>query len=171
MITATAALARRVVLLRELVRLQRENGCKPGKGDVLSKLSEEIHHSALVLERHANPFVRCAAKTNRLLSGLTWPPPTDHKAYAIVAEELKGEMQCLPGRTCLYMDLTSCQLIVGAVASAPGSESRAWFMNRLRTGVRAMHERGWDNSLGLLELTLRNDTDLLEQFMEIWKGT
>lgn len=151
-----------------MVRSHRQHGYRCDEVDALSELSDSIHQQALILESHVNPYVRCAAKTNRLLSSLCWPLQVNEEAYAVLADGLKNETEHLPGRSCFCMDLTSCQIIVGAITSAAGSESRAWFMNKLRRGVRAMQQRGWDNSFELLEMALRNDEDLLEQLKSLW---
>ncbi|KAG9258715.1 uncharacterized protein F5Z01DRAFT_215342 [Emericellopsis atlantica] len=167
-ITTTSALAYRVVLLRGMVHLHRQNGYRRDEVEAIAEVSEIIQQRTLVLEAHSNPYVRCTTKANRLLSTLSWPLEVDESACASLADELKAEMESLPGRSCLYMDLTSCQIIVGAIASAPGSASRAWFIDKLSRGVRGMQRRGWNNAYELLETALGNDEDLLERFATLW---
>jgi hypothetical protein len=166
-ITIASTLAYRVVLLRGMVRLHREHGYRRDEVDAISELSDIIRQRALELGAHANPYARCTAKANLLLSLLSWPLQVDEEACASLADELKAEMEVLPGRSCVYLDLTSCQIIVGAVASAPGSVSRVWFIDKLSRGVRGMQQRGWDNAFGLLETTLGNDKDLLQRFADL----
>lgn len=170
-ITDVSALASRVASLRAMVRSHRENDCRGDAVDAISDLYGTILQQALSLESHINPYVRCAAKADHLLASLSWPLEANDEERVLLADELKYEMENLPGRSCIYMDLTACQNVVGVVASAPGSESRAWFLNKLRKGVRAMEERGWDNPFELLEMALGNDEELLKQFMAVWTET
>jgi hypothetical protein len=142
----------------------RARGCSNTEAEAISELSDSIHRSAMVLGSNANAYVRSTVRANRLLSSLCWPLQVDEEACALLADELKEEMSNLPGRSCLLMDLTSCELIVGTVASAPGSDSRAWFVSRLKRAVEGLRRRGWDNPAGLLEAALSYDKDLREQF-------
>jgi hypothetical protein len=67
------------------------------------------------------------------------------------------------------MDLTSCQLMLGAVAEGKGSQVRAWFMARLRMAVLELRPRGWVRPLEILEKGFVSDVGLVARFRALWK--
>ncbi|KAH7353331.1 hypothetical protein B0T11DRAFT_356373 [Plectosphaerella cucumerina] len=67
---------------------------------------------------HENAYTRNTAKAIELILSLSWPMETDEAKSSSLAAELKDGLAALPGRSCLYMDVTSCPIIVGAIASA-----------------------------------------------------
>ncbi len=102
-----------------------------------------------------------------LILHLSWfPQETD---LTPVAGELKDALCALPVRPCLFMDLSSCQLMLGAVAASEGSEVRAWFVARLRRAVVTLRSRGWKRPLEILERGFVSDDGLVARFRALWK--
>ena len=86
-----------------------------------------------------------------------------------IAVELKEAFCRLEIMTCSYMDLTSCQLMIGAVAARKGSHTREWFMEKLKSAVEALRSRGWDNPRQILEKGFVIDSSLIISFRALWK--
>lgn len=99
-----------------------------------------------------------------------WPSALLKPNLNRLADELKQSLEQLPMRPCAYMDLTSCQLIVGAVVADNGSGTRNWFMDKLTGAARAMQSRGWSDPFSILEKGLRSDIDLMEWFRPLRSG-
>lgn len=113
-----------------------------------------------LLRTHQNPFVRSTAKAMELILNMTCPPQPIGRATEL-AVQLKEALSELPGRSCMYMDLTSCSLILGAVAAEEGSEAHQWYIARLKRAIDAMRDRGWDDPYSILEKTMSRDQDML----------
>jgi hypothetical protein len=47
--------------------------------------------------------------------------------------------------------MVSCPMMLGAIAASPGSETRAWFVGRLRRSVAAAKARAWVRPLDMVE--------------------
>lgn len=113
-----------------------------------------------ILRTHQSLVVRSTARAMELILNMTCPPqPTGRTAE--LAAQLKEALSELHGRSCIYMDLTSCSLILGAVAAEKGSEASRWFIARLKRALDAMRERGWDDPYSFLEKTMSRDQDML----------
>lgn len=122
-------------------------------------------HDLLVVEigallEHENAYVRSTAKAIELIISLSWPLEADHARSAILATELKNTLTALHGRTCLYMDVSSCPIIIGAIASAQGSEARLWFVDKLQRAIRVLQDRGWSRPFEILEGAMARDERL-----------
>jgi hypothetical protein len=78
-------------------------------------------------------------------------------------------MCALPVRPCLFMDLASCQLMLGAIAAREDSEVRAWFVARLRRAVTTLRSRGWERPLEILERGFVSNDGLVGRFRVLWK--
>lgn len=156
-----AAIAERLSHVRQTINRERKNWAKPD--DVPRKAQEYWMLCSMetrTLQKHSNPHVRATAKAFELALFLSASKVGDG-IIARVADELRAEMDGIPGRTCIYMDLTSCPLILGAVAAREGSETRDWFLGRLRRAVRAMRLRGWEDPFEALRRAVEADAELL----------
>jgi hypothetical protein len=113
------------------------------------------------LSGHENAYVRNTAKAIELILSLSWPLETDDAKSSSLAAELKDGLVALPGRSCLYMDVTSCPIIIGAIASAVGSAAREWFVDKLQRAIRVLKDRGWGQPFGILERAIARDERLV----------
>jgi hypothetical protein len=125
-----------------------------------------------------NPAVRVASGgleiLLRLLSSspsplLPPPAPPASTRLARLADELRFDVEAQPVQPCVYMDMTSCTIMLGAIAAAPGSATRAWFVDKLRRVYTAMRDRGWDNPLRIVEgLLSQPDSGLIGHIKSLW---
>lgn len=106
-----------------------------------------------------NKVVLATAQTIELASDLLWGAQPEAN-LALLAAELKETLEQIPMRACLYMDLTSCQLIIGATAAEKGTTTREWFVDKLKSAAQAMQSRGWIQPFDILEKGLQADRDL-----------
>ncbi|KAI1288167.1 hypothetical protein F5Y03DRAFT_98836 [Xylaria venustula] len=85
-----------------------------------------------------------------------------------VASELKDAICASQFRPCRYSDLTSCQLMIGAIAADKGSPTRAWFMDRMSNAWRIVKSRGCNDVMDILRSNMRLKTSLESQFRSLW---
>lgn len=128
-----------------------------------------LHVKTRMLQSHDNSYVRATAKAAQLILNLSSAPKTGGGAEAL-ATELKDALCQLPGRSCVYMDMTSCHIMIGAIAAERGSETETWFVKKLRPGVKTMQSRGWGDPFGFLERTFMADLDMLQQLRGLREG-
>ncbi|KAL2860971.1 uncharacterized protein BJX67DRAFT_317822 [Aspergillus lucknowensis] len=127
-----------------------------------------LHYEARSLRASDNLHIDAAARAIELVLYLLWPSQsTAH--LTLLAGELGAVMRRFPVQGCSYMQLTSFQLMVGAVAAEEGSAARAWFIDILSTSVRCMQLRGWQEPLNLLKLRPASDIGLIDRFRHLWK--
>ncbi|OIW31260.1 hypothetical protein CONLIGDRAFT_713710 [Coniochaeta ligniaria NRRL 30616] len=122
---------------------------------------------ARALRSQDNPYLQAASRSMELILHLSpFPQQTN---FTLIAGELKDAWGALPVRPCLFMDLASCQLMLGAVAAGGDSEIRAWFVARMRRAVVRLRSRGWGRPLEILERGFVSDDGLVERFRVLWK--
>jgi hypothetical protein len=120
-----------------------------------------------------NPAVRVASGgleiLLRLLSASPSPLPPASTRLARLADELRADVEAQPVQPCVYMDMTSCTIMLGAIAAAPGSATRAWFVDKLRRVYTAMRDRGWDDPLRIIDSLLSQpDAGLIGLIKSLW---
>lgn len=151
--------------------IDRHRNYPPGS-DVEAKQIEEVWNSLLcqtrALRLEDNPFVQATSRAIELILYLSWFPHLEGN-FTLLANELKEVLSGLPMRPCLFMDITSCQLMLGAVAARKGSQTRAWFVAKLRTAVLALRSRGWVQPLEILEKGFVAEGVLVSRFRALWK--
>ncbi|KAH9904170.1 hypothetical protein F4778DRAFT_734282 [Xylariomycetidae sp. FL2044] len=98
---------------------------------------------------YASPSIHITSLTVELVLHLIWPrqPETD---VTPLAKQLQEALMSLPVRPCSYMDLTSRQLMIGAIVARPGSETRMWFVEKIRKAVVQLKSRGWEDPLEII---------------------
>lgn len=69
------------------------------------------------------------------------------------------------------MDLTSFQLVIGAIAADKASPVRAWFVDRISKAVSWMQRHGWHAPLSVAETVIGAELDdgLVGQFKALWR--
>ncbi|KAI8631870.1 hypothetical protein F5Y19DRAFT_422399, partial [Xylariaceae sp. FL1651] len=116
-----------------------------------------------------NLVVQATSIAFELIIYLSWSPRPGAINLTAIAGELKEAICGLPVRPCSYMDLTSCQLIVGAIAAYKDSPTRAWFVDKFKNVLHALKSRGWDNAIDILEKGFALDESLVTRFTELRK--
>lgn len=84
------------------------------------------------------------------------------------AAGMKEALSKSTNRRCFYMDLTSFHLMIGAITAEEGSQTKAWFIDKLRRAVLAVEARGWERPLEVLEKGLVLDEDLASSLRALW---
>ncbi|KAI9825940.1 MAG: hypothetical protein M1819_000459 [Sarea resinae] len=140
--------------------------------DIQAKEIEKWWNSLLCQARALrfddNPFVQATSRAIELILHLSWCPQPEAN-LTLLAGELREAWCQLPVRPCLFMTLTSCQLMLGAVAAGEGSQDRAWFMATLKGAVLALRSRGWVRPLEILETGFVSDVGLVARFRALWR--
>ncbi|KAL4973656.1 hypothetical protein BDW66DRAFT_100158 [Aspergillus desertorum] len=129
-----------------------------------------LHYEARNLRATDNLHIDAAARTIELVLYLLWP--TQSAAHlTLLAGELKEVICRFPIKGCTYMDLTSFQLVVGAIAADKASPVRAWFVERISKAVRWVQRRGWRDPLSIVETVFAAEPDdgLLGRFKTLWR--
>lgn len=170
-ITKLSSICDNVVQLWRAINFHHQNPLDPIS--IAKNIEEplaEVHYQARALRSPDNVHIDAAARAIELVLHLLWP--TQSPAHlTLLASELRGRRSHFPVRHCPYMDLTSFQLMIGAVAAERRSDTRAWFVDRVARSVRWMQNRGWHEPLSLVEerAGLDGDTGLKGQFKALWK--
>ena len=130
-------------------------------------LWQKVEEEALALQTNEDPHAQAASFATQLALHLLWPssPETD---LTPIARELKEATCRFPARFCPFMELTSCQLVLGAIASGAGSDVRSWFVERLRRTVHDVRSRGWKRPLGFVGRRCVVDVGLAARIKEVW---
>lgn len=169
-----ASISDRVIRLRRCIDAYQTNQLSTS-----SIIATDIEESLAALCREAralhaddNPSVQAAARSIELVLRLSWPaqPGVDQdQDLTLLADELKEAWCRFPIRPCAYMELTSYQFIIGAVAASEYSPTRAWFVARLQRLVKGMQVRGWNEPLEVLDRGFASDPVLLRRFQSLCK--
>lgn len=127
----------------------------------------ELHIAAQFLGSSSSPYVRVTSLAIELYLDFSWPeqPSAD---LSSLSRRLKDALRQLPIKPCPYMDLTSTSFVLGLVAAEHDSETRLWFLSRLRAVVADMESRGWTRPLQHLERAIESDQRLAARFKAIW---
>ncbi|RDL37372.1 Uncharacterized protein BP5553_04805 [Venustampulla echinocandica] len=168
-ICSIANMSDSLVQLRKLIDTHRKSS---SGSDVREKEIGKIWNSLLCQARSLrfddNPFVQATSRAIELILYVSWCPQLEAN-LTLLASELKDALCRLPVRPCLFMDITSSQLMLGAVAAGEGSQIRAWFVARLRRAVLALRSRGWVRPLEILEKGFVSNDWLVASFRALWK--
>ncbi|KAH8893946.1 hypothetical protein GQ53DRAFT_101434 [Thozetella sp. PMI_491] len=142
------------------------------KSDVaVSKIEESrgrLLQEAQNLRMDARPSVHAMSRTVEILLHLSWGVPARAKLDWLASELQKALCRGL-SRPCCYMDLTSCQLMAGAIAATKGSDTRAWFLSKLGNAVQGLRQRGWDQPLEHVEKRFLSHGRLVVHFRALWE--
>ncbi|RDW76864.1 uncharacterized protein DSM5745_06856 [Aspergillus mulundensis] len=128
-----------------------------------------LHYEARNLRAPDNLHIDAAARAIELVLYLL--RPTQSSAHlALLAAELKEVISRFPIKGCTYMDLTSFQLMIGAIAADRASPVRTWFVEKILKPVRWMQERGWRAPLSIVETVGSDPGDtLVGRLSALWK--
>jgi len=141
-------------------------GPSPSAAESIQDSLSGLHHQIRALRvDDCSQYVRVTSLAMELVLRLCWPSELDLTA---LAGELKDALCTIPVRACSYMDVTSFQLMVGAVAAQQGSQTRAWFFARLKRALLAVRSQGWDEPLELFTNVYISNIWLRERFQALW---
>lgn len=165
-----ADISERVIQLRNSIDVYRKSA--PNLGDSARHIEttwQDLLRQARALRSSTNPFVQVTSRALELLLRLSWSSRPAAEDLTLLAGELRAAISQLPMRPCMFMDLTSSQLMLGAIAAAEGSEVRAWFVARLRRAVSTLRDRGWPRPLEIIERGFVTDVPLVDEFRTLWR--
>lgn len=152
----------KVVAVRDIISTCPEDELGPELLlDEVSRRVREVHDEAEAFRVSDDDEVIAASLSIQLLLYLLWPcsSPADLTPIAGRLETALGSRRI---SQCSYMDMTSCQLLLGAKAASRGSETKAWFANKLTGAVIATRSRGWVRPVVFLEEGLAVDETLMK---------
>ncbi|KAL4899844.1 hypothetical protein BDW74DRAFT_106631 [Aspergillus multicolor] len=159
-----------VIELRKVIGSFHENPSAIAIAQEIEEPLARLHFEARSLRASDNLHIDAAARTIELVLYLLWP--TQSSAHlALLAEELKEVICRFPIKGCSYMDLTSFQLMIGAIAADGAPPVRAWFLEKILKPVRWMQERGWRAPLDIMETAVGDEPDdtLVGRFSALWR--
>lgn len=128
----------------------------------------DILSQARAIRPDGSPSLQAACITVELIIYLSWSPLPGAINITAVASELKEAICASQFRPCYYFDLTSCQLMIGAIAADEGSPTRAWFMDRLKRAWGMVKSHGRDAATDILEKNMLFKISLQTQFKSLW---
>ncbi|KAI0551809.1 hypothetical protein F4679DRAFT_124729 [Xylaria curta] len=154
--------------------MEEMNTCRkyPQKSDfVIGSIMQPMQDmlaKARAIREDGSPTLQSACITIELIIFLSWSSPQGAINLTAVASELKEAIHAKQFRPCHYVELTSCQLMIGAIAADEGSPTRAWFMNRLKSAWQMVKSRGYNDAMNILERNMVFKTGLEAQFKSLW---
>ena len=143
----------------------------PGPGFVVEAIEQplvRLHCQVRALRVNDNPFVHATSLAIEIVLHLSWPAQLELDITHL-ASELKAALCMIPIRVCFLMDLTSFQLMIGAIAAEAGSSTRTWFLSKLKRAVLVLRSRGWDEPLELFDKTFVPNKDIIRRLRSLWK--
>jgi hypothetical protein len=96
-------------------------------------------------------------------------PPFANALSSDIANELRDALGEPKIRLCSALNLTVWQFFVGAAAADLHSETRAWYLHRLKRMFVPMHLFDWQAVIAVLEKSFMPPLTLLEEFRHIWE--
>ncbi|KAI1172786.1 hypothetical protein F4777DRAFT_581549 [Nemania sp. FL0916] len=130
----------------------------------------DILSEARDIRADGKPAVIASCIAIELIVCLSWTPlPGASINLTAVANELKDAIYASSFRPCYYFDLTSYQLMIGAVAADEGSLTRTWFTNKMGNAWRSVKSRGYNDIMGLMQRNLVSTTSLKTQLKSLWR--
>lgn len=167
--------AKVVAMSRSLGELRRYAQSPPNHPTDQTVVEKEVEQplndllqEAQSLRSESNPYVRATLLSIELIIHLSQSDQsTADTTY--LATLLREALCQLPVRQCAYMELTSCHMVIGAAAAKEGSDTREWFVHKLKRGMRAIRMRGWDETRRFLEGGFLCDSGLAGLLRGLWK--
>jgi hypothetical protein len=145
---------------------------KKKKNNEIDRTWSHLLHEAREL-RHAvpeNPYVVATSLSAEILLWLCREnQPTTPGGLTQLAGELRQAIYRFPFRPCSFTEMVSCPMMLGAIAASPGSETRAWFVGRLRRSVAAAKSRAWARPLDMVEKKVCTGMVGGGGFEELWR--
>lgn len=127
-----------------------------------------LHYELRALRAIDDIYVQATARSIELVLYLLWPSQSGAH-LTLLAGELKEAICLFPIQGCSYMNLTSFQLMIGAIAADENSPTRTWFFDRMAREARALQLRGWNEPLSLLQNRNMPAGGLTRQLQALWK--
>lgn len=127
-----------------------------------------LHYNVRALRALDDPYVQATARSIELVLYLLWPSQSGAH-LTLLAGELKDTICRFPIQGCSHMNLTSFQLMIGAIAANENSPTREWFVDRMAREVRAMQLRGWNEPLSMLTKRIISIKALTGRLQALWE--
>lgn len=141
----------RVIHLRKLIESHHQHHFN---ASFIAREIEEpladLHHKLRALRVIDDSYTRATSISIELALYILWPSQSAAH-LTLLAEELKTAISKFPIKGCSFMNLTSFQLVIGAISAETGSSTRKWYIQCLASEVKAMQLRGWRDPLNLLQ--------------------
>ncbi len=165
-----------LVQLRDL--LERHNKSTASSDSLLREIDQKWTNilqltqdlRANASENNLNPYVEATSISGEILLWLCWRNHqsfADHLAH--LAEQLKQAISRFPFRPCSFTEMTSCQMMLGALAARPDSDARAWFVAKFTRAVAALRARGWEKPLGIVRGRVQTEMVGVGRAEELWE--
>lgn len=113
----------------------------------------------------SDPGIDAAALSLELALHHSWPGASK-SLLARIADELGHAINKTAVSHCFFVDITSCQLMLGAAYAGKGSPSNRWFLARFEQVISALRSRGWANPLYLTNEKLLAEFGLLDRLVQ-----
>ncbi|OBR03188.1 hypothetical protein CH63R_12315 [Colletotrichum higginsianum IMI 349063] len=169
-LTHIADVIDKLVALRKTMKAYHEDptGSESLLGEI-SKGVQELYIESKALQSNSCPEVKAAALSVQILLHFSWPSSSPEN-LTLLASNLRAALDTRKIIQCSYMDMTSCQLMLGAMSADYGSETKAWFAGRLKAAVIALRSRGLVRPFMVTDDGLVLDQALMEPFRNIVAG-
>ncbi|KAB5562774.1 hypothetical protein GE09DRAFT_1109664 [Coniochaeta sp. 2T2.1] len=165
-----SAISEDLIQFRKLVDIHRKFPHSSYRVQQILQDRDSLLRRVRALRSEDDQYIQVTALAMELTLYLTWSPlPDSTLNLTPVAGRLWEAMNNLPVRPCMFMDLASCPLMLGAVAADEGSEVRDWFVTRIRKAVETLKSRGWRRPLEVLERAFTPDDGLVSRFRALWR--
>ncbi|KAI1271090.1 hypothetical protein F5Y07DRAFT_393013 [Xylaria sp. FL0933] len=158
-------------LARWMRRVNTSRECPQSSSFIMEHIMQPMHDilsQTQALRAGTDATLRASCIAVELIIYLSWGSPNGAVDLTTVASELKEAIYASQFRPCCYSDLTSCQLMIGAMAADEGSPVRAWFIGRLKGAWRVVKSRGCSDVMDILERNMRFKTSLNTRFKSLW---
>ncbi|KAK3291577.1 uncharacterized protein B0H64DRAFT_330349 [Chaetomium fimeti] len=168
-ITKVADMTQHLLHLRDLITAYHHER-SPFKNEIDQKWAHLLHE-ARELRRSVpeNPYVVATSLSAEILLWLCWENQLTPGGLTQLAGELRQAICRFPFRPCSFTEMVSCPMMLGAIAARPGSETRAWFVGRLRRSVAAAKSRAWARPLDMVEKKVCTGMVGGGRFEELWR--
>lgn len=170
-VSDTAKLCDNVVGLRKTIAKFHQYQSNSGlMAEAIEHRVQKLHAEARELDIGRKPSLKATSLTIRLILHLSWHRRVNVSLTSI-AEELKQVLCRIPVRPCSYMSLTSCQLMIGAVAAEECSEAKAWFVSELHNAMQALQNHGSIDLRERIETSFVPNAGSVLSFQTLWHET
>lgn len=132
---------------------------------------DSLFRRARKLQTYGNPSIRATSLALEIMLHISRHHHCSTPLLDLTptATEMMNALSQATNRGCSFMDLTSCHLMLGAIAADKGSRTRAWFINKMRRAVVAVEARGWKRPLDVVEKGFDPGQDLKASLEAVWQ--
>ncbi|KAI0173518.1 hypothetical protein GGR52DRAFT_389024 [Hypoxylon sp. FL1284] len=166
--TGIAAICQGLARFQQSVEIYRQGSVDSNVASGIEETYERLLLEARAPRESRSSSIQAASLALEIILYLSWRPEC-RVHLAAVAEQLRQALSGLLVRPCSMMTLTSCSVMIGAVAAERGSETRAWFVSELRNAASSLKYRGWVDPLEVLKNGFVADSCFVEWLRALWE--